>query len=615
MSISVNKSFGGFDFNSIGNTFGVKDKPKVEIPVTLVFSPADVNASGNPRKRPAQITLTENQIEAKIFEHFGLDAGKDSQTIKERLGSQANPFDQLKTTGTFTATYNQRTGNYEIISNIEAGLYKELQGTAAQVKADLETNSVNDKVAVKTKFDNAAVVRKQLEEKYNQTQKQENSVSASSKSDSDVKAVTDAIQTVTGTTNPFGASEVGRQMNRLGVSTLRLAGSAGELSVNIEEKIHDTVRDYLPDAVNDFLDQNQREKLDQAKSLQNAQTSLTSEDDLMDAKNRADGKSVPITEDLANKVMYFPEGIPNAIDSAIKGEFKDDDGSYSDTFGKIVGGLNPAGDIRDVIANGEKVIEGKPGAWVGLVGAGIGIVPLIGDGGKIVFKLERKAVTEGTEKLVGQGIEKEIAEKIAKEDVTKLVEEAGEKLIQKRQQFKQIFGETRYNEYAEKIEQVKMSRPELKDIATEDLVAIKGYTSRDYQKLNDALRSKDEAKLSVVEPYINVAESGLSQMPSFSGVVYRGVDLDNLPDVLSKYKVGQTVTEDAFTSSSVTKKASFRRDTLMIIRSKSGKDVSILSDYPKQKEILFKPGMRFKVESIIRDPNTGKRVINLREIE
>ena len=47
--------------------------------------------------------------------------------------------------------------------------------------------------------------------------------------------------------------------------------------------------------------------------------------------------------------MYFPESIPNAIDSAVIGDFKDYDGSYSDRVGKIVGGLNPAGDVRDNI--------------------------------------------------------------------------------------------------------------------------------------------------------------------------------------------------------------------------------------------------------------------------
>ncbi len=46
--------------------------------------------------------------------------------------------------------------------------------------------------------------------------------------------------------------------------------------------------------------------------------------------------------------MYFPEAIPNAIDLAIKGDFKEDDGSYSDKVGKIIGGLSPVGDARDI---------------------------------------------------------------------------------------------------------------------------------------------------------------------------------------------------------------------------------------------------------------------------
>jgi hypothetical protein len=277
--------------------------------------------------------------------------------------------------------------------------------------------------------------------------------------------------------------------------------------------------------------------------------------------------------------------------------------------------LNPAGDLRDIIANGKNVFEGKPGAWIGLGAAALGVIPIIGDGGKIIFKVEREAITEGAEKLIKQGVEKEVAEKIAKEDITKLVEEAGGKLVEKRQQFKQIFGETRYNEYVEKVEQAKMSRPELKDIATEDLVAIKGYTSSDYQKLNDALRSKDATELNAVEPYITVAESGLSQLPNFEGVVYRGIDMNKIPNLSEKYKIGNVVTEEAFTSSSTIKRGAFKRDTLITITSQTGKDVSILSDFPKQKEILFKPNTKFRVLEVTINEKTGKRYISMEEVK
>ncbi len=70
---------------------------------------------------------------------------------------------------------------------------------------------------------------------------------------------------------------------------------------------------------------------------------------------------------LATKLMYFPEAIPNAIDSAIKGDFKEDDGSYSDKVGKIIGGLNPVGDVRDIVTNGKKVIGGDGKATIRLI--------------------------------------------------------------------------------------------------------------------------------------------------------------------------------------------------------------------------------------------------------
>ena len=61
---------------------------------------------------------------------------------------------------------------------------------------------------------------------------------------------------------------------------------------------------------------------------------------------------------IGEQANVFSEAIPNAIDSAIKGDFKEDDGSYSDKVGKFIGGLNPVGDVRDIIANGKKLIQG-----------------------------------------------------------------------------------------------------------------------------------------------------------------------------------------------------------------------------------------------------------------
>ena len=237
----------------------------------------------------------------------------------------------------------------------------------------------------------------------------------------------------------------------------------------------------------------------------------------------------------------------------------------------------------------------------------IGAVPVGGDVAKPIIKEVGEELTEKGFKEVGG----ELLEKTAKESGEKLVA-AG--LVEQRQQFKQLFTEQRYNEYAKEVESVKMSKPELKDIPTEDLVAIKGYSSKDYQILNSALRNADETELKRLEPYIKVAESGLDQLPNYKGVVYRGVDFNKYPQVLESYKKGEVITEAGFASSSATKKASFKKDTLMIIESETGKDISFLSNYPNQKEILFKPDTKFKVLDVGVDEKTGQRRILLREI-
>lgn len=174
-----------------------------------------------------------------------------------------------------------------------------------------------------------------------------------------------------------------------------------------------------------------------------------------------------------------------------------------------------------------------------------------------------------------------------------------------------------YNRYARDVEDLKMKHPEIKDIATEDLVAIKAYTSEDYYEgLNTALRTKNETNLLRKKAHIVCAISGLNQLPDYKGIVYRGIDLNHLPKILETYKKGAVITEEGFTSSSVTENASFKnKDTLLIINSKKGKDISFLSEHPHEKEILFKPAAKFEVLKVGTDEKTGRRVIILQEVD
>ncbi len=331
----------------------------------------------------------------------------------------------------------------------------------------------------------------------------------------------------------------------------------------------------------------------------------------------------PLAEDLHRKLMYAPDpsNISNAIDSAVKGDFKEDDGTYSDQVGKFVGGLNPAADVRDIIANGKGVIEGKNGAYIKLGASIVGALPIAGDiakpiikklGREILEKSAKEIETKVAEKLIKEGVEKEAAEKIAKEEVEKAVKEAEAVLVNQRQEFKQIFTNQRYDDYVREVKAVKAKRMELQNIPTEDLVAIKGYTSDDYKMLNTALRKDDKAELKRLEPYIEVAKSGLRQLPSYKGTVFRGTTLS--PEQLARYKQGETITEKAFTSTSLDPNSAFYGNVKMKIESVNGKEISILSNVPQEKEVLFKPNTQFKVLNVEIDKTTNVRTIYMREI-
>jgi hypothetical protein len=127
------------------------------------------------------------------------------------------------------------------------------------------------------------------------------------------------------------------------------------------------------------------------------------------------------TEALKPKPPETPapsqEGLGSFLEGAVAGDFSDND-SWSATAGKIVGGLNPLADVRDIAAGMKHVSEGKDGAWVDLGTATLGAIPLVGDAGKALIrggrKVAKEAVEEGAEALA-----KEAAEKTARELATK----------------------------------------------------------------------------------------------------------------------------------------------------------------------------------------------------
>ena len=101
-------------------------------------------------------------------------------------------------------------------------------------------------------------------------------------------------------------------------------------------------------------------------------------------------------------------------------------------------------------------------------------------------------------------------------------------------------------------------------------------------------------------------------------MVKRGTDLPQT--VLETFQLGNEITFDAFTST--TRDLSldvYESKYRMIIRSKTGRDISTLTPYPYEREVLFKAGSKFKVirvtPDVIHSGVNAKMEFELEELE
>jgi hypothetical protein len=147
----------------------------------------------------------------------------------------------------------------------------------------------------------------------------------------------------------------------------------------------------------------------------------------------------------------------------------------------------------------------------------------------------------------------------------------------------------------------------------DDLGALADYTGYGYEDLNGALRSDavDASQHARVEALSNALE----KLPAYQGPVIRGTNLP--PEVLDQYQPGEVITEDAFlsatTNTAVARSPAFAGNVEFRILSNTGRDISPVSMFPGEQEILFPAGTRFYVVSKILDPLTGRTVIRMVE--
>jgi len=114
---------------------------------------------------------------------------------------------------------------------------------------------------------------------------------------------------------------------------------------------------------------------------------------------------------------------------------------------------------------------------------------------------------------------------------------------------------------------------------------------------------------------IEAIKNALQKLPIYRGSVVRGTDLPS--EVLSQYRPGEVITEKAFlsttTNPAVARSTAFSGNVEFRIASFTGRDVSSVSMFPGEREILFPPGTRFFVAGKTVDPLTGKTIIEMIE--
>ncbi|WP_328388523.1 ADP-ribosyltransferase [Nocardia sp. NBC_00416] len=153
-------------------------------------------------------------------------------------------------------------------------------------------------------------------------------------------------------------------------------------------------------------------------------------------------------------------------------------------------------------------------------------------------------------------------------------------------------------------------------LSPDDEMAINAYTGQDYQWINEALRNPLADPDTYAQARIDALNQALGKLPNYEGQVVRHTYLPD--DVLARYRVGEEITETAFTSTSQNPAGASElfkgvSNVEMQIISKTGKDVSGLSKSPEELEVLFQSGTPFEVVQRFTDPVTGRTVIRMVE--
>lgn len=137
-----------------------------------------------------------------------------------------------------------------------------------------------------------------------------------------------------------------------------------------------------------------------------------------------------------------------------------------------------------------------------------------------------------------------------------------------------------------------------------------------YSRMNRMLRAGDRQQLQPWLLYIKLLYTALTKLPSFEGILFRGVRLD----LSNQYATQKNIKWSSFSSctSRIDVLQSYQfygstgTRTMFIISCHSGKNIRNHSYYPNESEIVLLPGTEFEVVGCLPQGN-GLHTIQLQE--
>jgi hypothetical protein len=144
-----------------------------------------------------------------------------------------------------------------------------------------------------------------------------------------------------------------------------------------------------------------------------------------------------------------------------------------------------------------------------------------------------------------------------------------------------------------------------------------------YRLLNRTLRENDQSKLDTLGTFCQILFkcdcSPTTDKVGYQGELYRGAQLDEKTIQSYEQSIGLIKTWDAFSSTSKNRiKAESYGNVLFIINREkstryrfSGMDISTISHYPDEEEVLIRAARNFIVQKIEKDQNKEKYFIFL----